>query len=133
MGGTKNKSSGASPKSQDDGSQQAGVKKDKGGKGLPQKAKITVVLNEEHAMKALAGLKAITPQELARKTGVKISIANAFIRSLESKGTIRYVVGYSGHKVYALTQEMDQKDSTKREVKAKEEVASEEEPQKEAN
>jgi small subunit ribosomal protein S25e len=47
-------------------------------------------------------MKAITPQELARNAGVKISVANAFIKSLESKGIVKCVGGYSGHKVYQL-------------------------------
>ncbi|MCD6036808.1 MAG: hypothetical protein K0S67_692 [Nitrososphaeraceae archaeon] len=36
------------------------------------------------------------------KKEVKISVANAFIKSAESKGIVRNVGGYSGHKVYEL-------------------------------
>jgi hypothetical protein len=57
-------------------------------------------------MKVLSGLKAVTPQALARNLGVKISVANAFIKSLESQGSVRPVGGYSGHRVYTLLQEM---------------------------
>ncbi|MFQ5940888.1 MAG: MarR family transcriptional regulator [Nitrososphaerales archaeon] len=133
MGGTKKKSLGASVKSQDSGPQAAEVKKEekkgkkeKGSKGLQQKAKISVILNEGEGMKALRGLKAITPQALARNTGVKISVANALIRSLESKDTIKCVGGFSGHRVYSLVQEMKQKSSSEEGAKPKEQVSSEE-------
>jgi small subunit ribosomal protein S25e len=132
MGGTKKKSLGASAKSQDAGPQATEVKKDdkkdkkeKGAKGPQQKARISVVLNEGQGMKALADLKAITPQALARNTGVKISVANEFIQSAESKGIVKYVGGYSGHKVYAMVQEISKKQSVKEEVQPKQEVPTE--------
>lgn len=115
MGGTKKKSSNTSTKPQDSNSQAGEGKKDKKDKGPQQKAKISVVLNEGQGMKILGDLKAITPQALARNTGVKISVANTFIQSQESKGTVKYVGGYSGHKIYRLIQEMKQKDSIKEE------------------
>ncbi len=140
MGGTKKKSVGASTKSHDAGPQAAevkkeekGGKKEKGGKGPQQKAKISVVLNEGQGMKAVTDLKAITPQALARNTGVKISVANQFIKSLESKGVVRNVGGYSGHRVYALVQEMKEKSSGKEESKPTQEVPSKETPKQEAS
>ncbi|RMF29213.1 MAG: MarR family transcriptional regulator [Candidatus Nitrosothermus koennekii] len=79
-------------------------KKDKGGSESKkqEKAKLSVFLEEDIGMKTIANMKAITPQELARNAGVKISVANAFIKSLESKGIVKCVGGYSGHKVYQL-------------------------------
>ena len=68
-----------------------------------QRQKLAVVVDESQGMKALQGMKAITIQSFARATGVKISVANAFIKSLESRGTVRCVGGYSGHKVYEQT------------------------------
>jgi small subunit ribosomal protein S25e len=53
-------------------------------------------------MKTIQGMKAITTQGVARNIGVKISIANAFIKSLEAKGVVKAEGGYSGHKVYQL-------------------------------
>jgi small subunit ribosomal protein S25e len=47
-------------------------------------------------------MKAITIQGVARNVGVKISIANAFIKSLEAKGIVKAEGGYSGHKVYQM-------------------------------
>jgi small subunit ribosomal protein S25e len=47
-------------------------------------------------------MKAITVQSIAKVLGVKISIANNYIRNLESKGTVKFIGGYSGHKVYSI-------------------------------
>lgn len=125
MGGTKKKPLGASAKAQDEGPQAAEVKKEekkdkkgKESKGQQQKARISVILNEAQGKKALTDLKAITAHALARNTGVKISIANAFIKSLEEQGVIRCVGGYSGHKVYALKdgQSKPAKDTAKEET-----------------
>ncbi|MEW6605215.1 MAG: winged helix-turn-helix transcriptional regulator, partial [Thermoproteota archaeon] len=67
-----------------------------------QKQKLAVFVEEPAGMKAIQGMKAITPQALARNIGVKISVANTFIRSLEQKGVIKMVGGYGGHRVYQL-------------------------------
>jgi small subunit ribosomal protein S25e len=66
------------------------------------KQKSTVLLDEGQAMKSLRTLRAITSQALARATGVKISVANAFLRSLETKGVVKLIGGYSGHKIYEV-------------------------------
>lgn len=76
-------------------------KKDKG-EGGPKKAEITVMLNEEQAMKVIQHSKVITVQDLARQTGVKISAANAFLRESTSKGTVKRIGGYSGHHLYQM-------------------------------
>ncbi len=109
MGGTKKRSVSASEKSQDQQAESAPgkpSKKQEKGKGqAQQKTRITVLLDEKIGLNALKALKGITPQALARSTGVKISIANTFLQSLESKGAVRCVGGYSGHRVYELIQE----------------------------
>lgn len=105
MGGTKKKSLGASEKGQKESPQEAaaGKKEEKEkSKGPRPKTKISVILDEKQGLNALPGLKALTPQALAKTLGVKISIANMFIRSLEAQGTVRRVGGYSGHHVYEL-------------------------------
>ncbi len=118
MGGTKKKSLSSSSKSQDGASPQTQTeKKDEKkpkGKGQ-QKSRVTVLLDEKQGLKALAGLKAVTPQALARNLGVKISVANAYIRSLESQGSVKSIGGYSGHRVYQLLLEVkpDTKPDTK--------------------
>ena len=74
-------------------------KKDKG-EGGPKKAEITVMVNEQQAMKIIQGAKVITVQDLARQTGVKISAANRFLKESAEKGTVKRVGGYSGHHLY---------------------------------
>jgi small subunit ribosomal protein S25e len=67
-----------------------------------QRQKLSVLVEEPQGLKLLQSMKAITIQSYARSAGVKISVANAFIKSAESKGIVRNVGGYSGHKVYEL-------------------------------
>jgi len=74
-------------------------KKDKGESG-PRKAEITVMVNEQQAIKIIQGSKVITVQDLARQTGVKISAANRFLKESVIKGTVKRVGGYSGHHLY---------------------------------
>ena len=70
-----------------------------------QKQKLAVVVEEISGMKAIQGMKSITSQALARNVGVKISVANSFIRSLEDKGVIKPIGGYSGHRVYQIVKQ----------------------------
>ncbi len=74
-------------------------KKDKGESG-PKKAEITVMVNEQQALKIIQNSKVVTIQDLARQTGVKISAANAFLREATNKGIVKRVGGYSGHYLY---------------------------------
>ncbi len=76
-------------------------KKDKG-EGGPRKAEITVMLNEQQAMKIIQKSKVVTVQDLARQTGVKISAANAFLKESTNKGIVKRVGGYSGHHLYQV-------------------------------
>ena len=74
-------------------------KKDKG-EGGPKRAEITVMVNEQQAMKIIQSSKVITVQDMARQTGVKISAANAFLIESTKKGIVKRVGGYSGHHLY---------------------------------
>ena len=47
-------------------------------------------------------MKSITVQSVSKALGVKISIANNYIKNLESKGIVTLIGGYSGHKVYSF-------------------------------
>jgi len=76
-------------------------KKDKG-EGGPRKAEITVMVNEQQAMKIIQNSKVVTVQDLARQTGVKISAANAFLKESTNKGIVKRVGGYSGHHLYQV-------------------------------
>ncbi|HEX7031792.1 MAG TPA: hypothetical protein VF172_02210 [Nitrososphaera sp.] len=106
MGGNKKKPTGASDKTARAGPGGAEIKQsseEKKKAAKPQqKQKLSVLVEEPVGMKAIQGMKAITPHALARNIGVKISVANTFIRSLEQKGAVKSVGGYAGHRVYQL-------------------------------
>ena len=76
-------------------------KKDKGEGGV-RKAEITVMIDEQQAIKIITNSKVVTVQDLARQTGVKISAANAFLKQSAIKGTVKKVGGYSGHHLYQI-------------------------------
>ena len=97
MGGAKKPTAGNKDKS--GGSKDTKKKKDKG-EGGPKKAEITVMVNEQQALKIIQNSKVLTVQDLARQTGVKISAANAFLKESTSKGVVKKVGGYSGHYLY---------------------------------
>jgi small subunit ribosomal protein S25e len=106
MGGNKKK-----PASSDKGAQTgpggAEIKpaEDKKKAKPQQKQKLAVVVEEPAGMRAIQGMKSITPQALARNVGVKISVATSFIKSLEAKGVVRPIGGYSGHRVYQIVKQ----------------------------
>jgi small subunit ribosomal protein S25e len=105
MGGNKKKPVGSSDKTAQVGPGGAEIKQssEEKKKAKPQqKQKLAVIVEEPVGMKALQSMKSITAQGFARNIGVKISVAGAFIRSLEQKGVIKSVGGYSGHRVYQL-------------------------------
>ena len=68
-----------------------------------QKQKSSVIMDEGLGMKSIRLIKPITSQALSRATGVRISVANAFLRSLETKGVVKAIAGYSGHKIYQVS------------------------------
>jgi small subunit ribosomal protein S25e len=65
-----------------------------------QKQKLSVLIEENQGMKSIGSMKAITAHSLARTLGVKISVANSFIKNLENKNIVKSVGGYSGHRIY---------------------------------
>ncbi|MGN6559737.1 MAG: MarR family transcriptional regulator [Candidatus Nitrosocosmicus sp.] len=66
-----------------------------------QKQKLSVLIEENQGMKSIGSMRAITSHGLARALGVKISVANSFIKSLENKNIVKNVGGYSGHRIYS--------------------------------
>jgi small subunit ribosomal protein S25e len=68
-----------------------------------QKQKLSVLIEENQGMKSIGSMRAITSHGLARALGVKISVANSFIKSLENKNIVKNVGGYSGHRIYSKT------------------------------
>ncbi len=97
MGGAKKPTT--AKKDKPDTKKDSKKKKDKGDSG-PRKAEITVMVNEQQAMKIIQNSKVVTAHDLARQTGVKISAANAFLIESAKKGTVKRVGGYSGHHLY---------------------------------
>ena len=93
--GNKNKSVSSSEKSQGGKDK---TKKEK--KEHTEKKEVDVFINEEEASKIIKSSKAITIQDLARQTNVKISTANAFLKKALSEGTVKKVGGFSGHYIY---------------------------------
>jgi len=105
MGGNKKKPTGSSDKNTQTAPGQSEIKSNtekKTSSKPQQKQKLTVAIEESQGLKAIQGMKAITTQGIARNIGVKISVANSFIKSLEAKGIVRAEGGYSGHRVYHL-------------------------------
>jgi small subunit ribosomal protein S25e len=111
MGGNKQQRSiGSSDKVNDNaqgGDTKVSKKEDskKTGSKQQQRQKLSVLVEDSQGMKLLQSMKAITIQGFARSAGVKISVANSFIKSAESKGIVRNVGGYSGHRVYELVKQ----------------------------
>ncbi|MGA7368967.1 MAG: hypothetical protein WBX01_07555 [Nitrososphaeraceae archaeon] len=103
MGGMKKKSVGSSAKNKDSTTASGSnptPKKEDSKKSPGSKQKLSVAIEEAAGRKALQNMKAITVQALAKNLGVKISVANSFIRSMEARGSVKVAGGYSGHRIY---------------------------------
>jgi small subunit ribosomal protein S25e len=112
MGGTKKKTLASMEKTQnEDGeTQQDGSKKKatttttKEAKPMGERKRVEVLmpkLSDQDFMKSLSSQKAITVYSAARSLNVSASIARAILGSLESKGLVSKVGGFSGHYVWA--------------------------------
>jgi small subunit ribosomal protein S25e len=111
MGGAKKRPVGSNAKNKDSttasSSSQAQFqtqKKEDSKKSSGGRQKLSVAIEEMAGKKALQNMKAITVQALARNLGVKISVANSFIRTMEIRGSVKLAGGYSGHRIYQLVQ-----------------------------
>ncbi len=98
-------------KSQDedatDASKAGGAKKKtttKEVKGPGERRRVDVLmpkLSDAEFMKPLSSMKAITIYTAARSLNVNASVARTILASLETKGFVRRVGGFSGHYVWA--------------------------------
>jgi small subunit ribosomal protein S25e len=111
MGGVKKRPVGSSAKNKDsttasssNQAQSQTQKKEDSKKSSGGRQKLSVAIEETAGRKALQNMKAITVQALARNLGVKISVANSFIRTMETRGSVKLAGGYSGHRIYQLVQ-----------------------------
>ena len=93
MGGTKKKPSASEKSARASGSEGENfVKKEETKKPsgkVQQKQKLSVLVEESQGRRAIQSTKAITIQGVARALGVKISVANTYIKSLETKGNVK--------------------------------------------
>lgn len=109
MGGTKKKTLASMEKSQNDEGetpQDAGKKKTttKDVKPMGERKRVEVLmpkLSDQDLLKSLSSQKAITIYSAARGLNVSASIARAILGSLESKGLVTRIGGFSGHYVWA--------------------------------
>jgi small subunit ribosomal protein S25e len=111
MGGMKKRPVGSNAKNKDsttasssNQAQSQTQKKEDSKKSSGSRQKLSVAIEETAGRKALQNMKAITVQALARNLGVKISVANSFIRTMETRGSVKLAGGYSGHRIYQLVQ-----------------------------
>jgi len=111
MGGVKKRPVGSNTKNKDsttasssNQAQSQTQKKEDSKKSSGSRQKLSVAIEETAGRKALQNMKAITVQALARNLGVKISVANSFIRTMETRGSVKFAGGYSGHRIYQLVQ-----------------------------
>jgi len=111
MGGTKKKTLASMEKTQDDdsnsaaggGGDQPGKKKTEKTKVVGERKKVDVLLprmSDQELMKNLTSLKAITIYGAARSLAVNAAVAKLVISSLESKGMVKKVGGFSGHYIW---------------------------------
>ena len=107
MAGMKKKPVGSSAKNKDstassssNQAQSQAQKKEDSKKSSGSKQKLSVAIDEAAGRRVLQNMKAITAQALARNLGVKISVANSFIRTMEARGSVKLAGGYSGHRIY---------------------------------
>jgi small subunit ribosomal protein S25e len=96
--GARNKESSTSSSSSQ--AQSQAQKKEDSKKSSGSKQKLSVAIEETADRRALQNMKAITVQALARNLGVKISVANSFLRAMEARGLVKLAGGYSGHRIY---------------------------------
>jgi small subunit ribosomal protein S25e len=109
MGGTKKRTLASMEKSQDDnatsasGGDEKGKKKTEKTKVVGERKRVDVLmprLNDQELMKSLAALKAITIYGAAKSLSVNAAVARTVLSSLESKGLVKRVGGYSGHYIW---------------------------------
>lgn len=110
MGGTKKRTLASMEKSQDDNATSAGGGDDKGKKKtektkvVGERKRVDVLIprmNDQELMKSLSSLKAITLYGAARSLSVNAAVAKIVLSSLESKGLVKRVGGFSGHYIWA--------------------------------
>lgn len=107
MGGTKKKTLASMEKSQNDEAEQPGAAKKtpaKESKPVGERKRIEVLmprLSDQELLKSIAGQKAITIYSAAKSLNVSAGVARAVLGSLEQRGMLMRVGGFSGHYIWA--------------------------------
>jgi small subunit ribosomal protein S25e len=110
LGGTKKKTLASMEKTQNEedqtpqGGSGAAKTKTKESKPVGERKRVEVLMpkmSDQDFVKNLGAQKAITIYSAARSLNVSASVAKAILSSLESKGMMSRVGGYSGHYVWA--------------------------------
>jgi small subunit ribosomal protein S25e len=104
MGGVKKKTISSKEKIQTKQGEEVAKPKQKkeGGKQQVQKREEfqDKVRDEKTALNQMKSLKAMTLYSVSKALGVTVSAANQFLKSLESKGIVERVGGFSSHYIY---------------------------------
>ena len=103
MGGTKKRSITSEEKAQakEAEAQTAKAKQEKkGGRSPKHEEYRDRIRDEKEAVNQLKAVKSLTLYSVAKALGVTASAANQFLRSLELKGIIVKVGGFSSHYIY---------------------------------
>src|SRR5919112_5016887 len=100
MGGNKKKPTQSNTSKNQDNKENKKEESKKPSSKNQQKQKLSVLIEENQGMKVINSMKAITTHGLARTLGVKISVANNFIKNLENKNLIENIGGINGPTVY---------------------------------
>lgn len=102
MGGTKKRSITSEEKAQAKGAEEqaAKAKSEKGGRSPKHEEYKDRVKDEKEALNQLKTAKSLTLYSVAKALGVTASASNQFLRTLESKGLIVKVGGFSSHFIY---------------------------------
>jgi ribosomal protein S25 len=101
MGGTKKRSITSEEKAQAKQAEEAAkAKTEKKGVRSKREEYKDRIRDEKEALNQLKAVKSLTLYSVAKALGVTASAANQFLRSLESKGLIVKVGGFSSHFIY---------------------------------
>jgi len=64
------------------------------------KSEFMMTLNDAEVMRVMKGMPFITPYQLSKATGVKMSIARSVLEQLRKKNLVEVSGGYSGRYIY---------------------------------
>ncbi|MDP8023172.1 MAG: hypothetical protein ACP5LF_02100 [Nitrososphaeria archaeon] len=75
-------------------------KKDKAEERNKSKSEFIMTLSDNDVMRIIKEMPFITPYQLSKATGVKVSVAKNFLEQLKEKGYLKIVGGVSGRYIY---------------------------------